>query len=716
MEFIVFVLIVIIAVLLAFFARGGPNIKQFSGGRDKLLKTVKKFAVPHLGDSAAVILRDETAKVIKSADTLVDFSQITHSMGYAPSDTLVKTTIHNGQLKLFLTELQFLTSVLPKKDTPCIVVYAGSSPCHKLGFLSELFPATKFVCVDPNEHLIMFDRSNQYSPKYMSKFLYFAAAAGDRFTIKDRRVNFYGEGIIPREAKKSIPDNIAEIILGGSETYYMIEDYLDDDLSAKLAPLAGGELPFYFISDIRSKNEKAESPTSLDILWNSALMYNWLKIMKPRKFMLKFHPPYTITDRELKAFERELVESPWVNDALAKCPIPFIENYRARKFSFIKGEAIWIQAFAGQSSSESRLIGSALDIVDYDLMSYENRFYYYNKIHRPYGWHTSHESCLDKGIGIDRCGDCALMCRIFSDYWSKYRGTVDGDEIKAAISRLLGIIQRNIKNRYSHHGKYYQQFPTTTSIVDCQEILLIIEEVDKYHSYDMFMAREEIEANVGTWDDAYDYVVSNHAHKSSITKTALQPLIYIKDSHPLAWSALQISGSRALSRGEISELREVIVGKKKFTGNKTSKKIESLAKRTLNLPMNGPVWEELYGKLAAKYKTTILLHSLFPVPIVSAKDAKIIPLCGEFFQEKYDDTHLIIVRVPQTTRVVLESIAFFCRKQEATSLIIHRKNRSMSQLELSPCIDFVKIYSGISIEDEVAEYEIGFINMPEHYL
>lgn len=715
MEIVVFVLVVIIAVLFALLVHKPIGAKQFSGGRDKLLKAVKKFSTPHLGDSTAVILRDETAKVIKGAETLIDFSQITHSMSYAPSDTLVKTTLHNGQLKLFLTELQFLTSVLPKNDSPCIVVYAGSSPCHKLGFLSELFPATKFVCVDPNEHLIMFDQSNQYSSRYISKFLYFVVADGDRFTIKNRRVNFYDEGIIPREAKKSIPDNIAEIILNGSETYYMIEDYLDDELSAKLAPLTSCGLPFYFISDIRSRNEKAESPTSLDILWNSALMYNWLKIMKPQKFMLKFHPPYTITDRELRKFEHELLESPWVNDALGKCPIPFVENYRARKFTFIKGESIWIQAFAGQSSSETRLIGSTLDTIDYDLMDYENRFYYYNKIHRPYGWHTNHEACLDKNIGIDRCGDCALMCQIFSDYWLKYRGTTDGGEIKSAISRLLGIIQRNIKNRYSHHGKYYSQFPTISAIVDCQEYLLIIEEVDKYQSYDMFMTKDEIAANFGAWEDAIEYISSKYSDKSNITKNTINPLLYVNNTHPLAWAAMHITASRWLSRGEIEDLRLAVLNKKKITGGST-KRITSLAKRIVNFPFNGISWNKLYDDLSSKYKHINLLVSSIPVPIIHSPNSKVVDLSGEFFQEKYDNNHLIIVRLPETTRVVLESVISFCRKQEATSLFIHRKNKPMSQFELSPHIDFVKVYNNITSEDDLAEYEIGFINMPEHYL
>ena len=52
-----------------------------------------------------------------------------------------KTTIHWGQRKLFLTELQFLTHFWDPNQVPePIVIYAGAAPGRHFPLLSKLFP------------------------------------------------------------------------------------------------------------------------------------------------------------------------------------------------------------------------------------------------------------------------------------------------------------------------------------------------------------------------------------------------------------------------------------------------------------------------------------------------------------------------------------------------------------------------------------------------
>src|SRR5437016_2478052 len=93
------------------------------------------------------------------------YKDIPHREPYTADRAAKKcAALHNGQVKLFLTELQFLTECLARPDTPAIVVYAGSAPSNKIAYLAELFPAVKFVLVDPNEHFVKYGRGeNQYS-------------------------------------------------------------------------------------------------------------------------------------------------------------------------------------------------------------------------------------------------------------------------------------------------------------------------------------------------------------------------------------------------------------------------------------------------------------------------------------------------------------------------------------------------------------------------
>jgi cap2 methyltransferase len=63
------------------------------------------------------------------------------------------STLHWGQRKLLLTEIEFLTKYLSecknKKDT--YVIYAGSAPGTHIGYLSKLFPDIYFILYDPRQ-------------------------------------------------------------------------------------------------------------------------------------------------------------------------------------------------------------------------------------------------------------------------------------------------------------------------------------------------------------------------------------------------------------------------------------------------------------------------------------------------------------------------------------------------------------------------------------
>jgi hypothetical protein len=397
-------------------------------------------------------------RVLKGVPTTITLDDVPQTMPYAPCKTILRTTMHNGQIKLLITEIEFLTAQLAHHTDRATVVYAGSAPSHKIPFLMAMFPNVQFILVDPNEHFFMNEPLHQYSPGEVDKYLYLAASTGSGPGHKKRmeymrRQRFSPiintiEGPRPRTECPPMPTDLAATISAAAQKCIVIESLMTDDLARQLAPL----MP-YFISDIRTNTSGGDdgSPTDLDILWNSAMMYNWIAIMKPPQYMIKFRCPYPPQDAAIDAARKDYKRSPHMHAALRNCPIDLLGNFGLKKFIFLKG-AIWLQAFAGENSSESRLVGSGRDLTttEYDIDDYDNRFCYYNRIVRSYGYHkVSHP---DIAAGIDHCGDCALMCHVFDSYNKKYSQAVHPAAAVRSIGRSLlenahGIYYKKIENR-----------------------------------------------------------------------------------------------------------------------------------------------------------------------------------------------------------------------------------------------------------------------------
>jgi hypothetical protein len=346
-----------------------------------------------------------------------------------------KDGFHVGQLKLAMSEIQFLTGV----KGPCYVVYAGSAPSNKIPILCELFPAVTWILIDPNTHHFMCGDGVK-SPTTM----YFVSAAGKPEELSST---------MSRDVVKSgeVPANVAEIVAAGEYQVYIIEDYFTNDLATLLAPLPS----LYFISDARTSDDD-DFPSTLDILWNSAMAYNWIKILQPVRYMIKFRCPYgSITPASIKELVADYKRCPHTWPAFEYCDIKFIDNYCAGKFIFLAGDDIKLQAFAPKSSTETRLVGSELDVYEYDTLEYEEKLFYHNRtratIARPHNY-------TSKDLGIDHCNDCALACSILQEYI-----VATGSEytVIELFGHLLRSIQRNLHGhghgRLIHHEPRKQQ-------------------------------------------------------------------------------------------------------------------------------------------------------------------------------------------------------------------------------------------------------------------
>lgn len=495
-----------------------------------------------------------------------EFKDITRRAVYMRHAAEDSVNVHNGQLKLFLTELQFLTLCLKIHDAEGTVVYAGSAPSNKISYLARLFPKIKFVLVDPHEHYIMFPENvpfpeiivgtkgsqgtkgslgsgppglfdddgpddtfttvetndettddestdgdpegysdhpaDMYSPQYAPQVLFFQAAPRDRTSteyvppgLKGRKrahrnvvpmVPVYKPRADPIPAHPPIvkppqldpiileptmterldhavvgviPDNLAEVIDKTSYRFYIIENLFTNELAEKLAKLRG---PVYFISDIRTTSSEIGMPLDYDICMNSAMMYNWLARLKPARFMLKFRCPWTITEDSKRVFLAGRTD--FGDKVFGDCPIDFRGNFAAGKFEYIKPEHLFIQAFAGATSTETRLVGSKLDTMVYDQLEYEEKFMWFNTVHRQRNPiidapdnDGQHIKCYNKRQ------DCALAVKIFDDYLTKFSGGAVASAQHSAeythnpqtavdmLHELLVIIGRTICKTKEHH-------------------------------------------------------------------------------------------------------------------------------------------------------------------------------------------------------------------------------------------------------------------------
>ena len=150
-----------------------------------------------------------------------------------------RTTVHYGQRKLFLSEVEFLTNVcseIPDKSfKKLVVIYAGAAPGIHIGFLSEMFPFIRFVLIDP-----------------------------------------------------------AKFQVETSEKIEIYQEYFTDEMALRFKEDYSDYLRL-FISDIRRfgpgtklTDEEVES----EILEDMNHQMNWYKLLDPFRSLLKFRLPY----------------------------------------------------------------------------------------------------------------------------------------------------------------------------------------------------------------------------------------------------------------------------------------------------------------------------------------------------------------------------------------------------------------------------------------
>lgn len=429
------------------------------------------------------------------------------SMNRSASTDMV-STIHIGQRKLFMNELQFLTHYMKDRNDPATVIYAGSAPSMHLPYLASLFPKVRFILVDPNEHILIKDR---------------APASGDRVTdithysnggdvayvtssphIMSQRTLMDGTPIqrniqvwTGRELRMVDPSRyrfptdygtigrrIVSCMRRRNIRYVIAESYFTDELCEELAKLKG---PLFFWSDIRTSAGKY--PTDANIIYNNIQQMRWVSILGPDASMLKFRAPYYPTDTsdryqwdkykdalaELEA-NRDNPVFQWVYDTYGIDPV---EDMRNMRYAVPVGD-LYIQPWAGQSSSEVRLRLEKGDNRVYyiDVAQYEDTMFAYNVIIRPFRFFASHQR--DEQLGIDGCGDCALEMQIWKEYSDKYMdGRMDLIESARNLCHRVGMSYRPL------HVHYHGEFQAPYRAISRTEANSMLEAMPPYHSTDV---------------------------------------------------------------------------------------------------------------------------------------------------------------------------------------------------------------------------------------
>ncbi len=158
---------------------------------------------------------------------------------YRKTNNEFKKCIHWGQLKLFLTEIHFLTLSCQKfGSNKKVFIYAGAAPGDHSVLLHKMFPDITFILVDPapfNHTVITYSKS-------VSNFKIISGIDGQGF----------------------FTNKLAE---------YLKNKFHNSTI--------------LFTSDIRLNN-----PDEIDVQQDQIRQFNWIKILEPNISMVKFRLPY----------------------------------------------------------------------------------------------------------------------------------------------------------------------------------------------------------------------------------------------------------------------------------------------------------------------------------------------------------------------------------------------------------------------------------------
>ena len=363
----------------------------------------------------------------------------------------ISENIHWGQLKLFYSELEFLTICLENgyKLEESVVIYIGAAPGIHTKYLTKLFPNLHCILIDPAKFYI---EENNFISIYTGKKGFFT--------------------------DDSIPELLAHNFL---------------KICNKII----------FISDIRSNtNEDSIFKEMLD-------QQRWLLKLNADISMLKFRLPYTLDNGNdnwtydlnyIKQYIKNTVGRPCINKKNNLC--------------YLKGD-IYLQIFPPQYSTETRLIvdkhKDKYKLFNYDTIKYEEKCYYYNtEIRKNQMYYLESKELKNHLIGFkDNYETCSIyyiiqkFCKITKQDQSlsniiniiydihNFHNTIETFVGNEKIKKSLGISHMfTIYEKFSNYNKFKNKLldNTNNDLQNRKEILMnsinkIYKNVMAYNDY-----------------------------------------------------------------------------------------------------------------------------------------------------------------------------------------------------------------------------------------
>lgn len=225
---------------------------------------------------------------------------------YRSRNKEVKSSIHWGQRKLIISEIQFLSLyALPK--TAHHIVYVGSAPGTHIAFLDDMFDRQHtWELIDPGQ----FDRETLGGRRNIwmrNEFCTNALAYGiNARRIEEhypalaalyRSVSFTEKNATPmQDLHEKLQDQVGSMDVARVtvDIPSMYEPLLDMPRGLELLCLVGMERakPLLFISDIRTGNVSMPNFEE-HVAENMRAQESWTRILQAEYSMLKFRLPYT---------------------------------------------------------------------------------------------------------------------------------------------------------------------------------------------------------------------------------------------------------------------------------------------------------------------------------------------------------------------------------------------------------------------------------------
>lgn len=431
---------------------------KYLGAKNKGLACTKRASFSEFINSKPIRRFHGIIDEVKAKEfpVLVTLDDIKYHMEYSNVGVDFKTNLHIGQRKLFMNELQFLTHHLDSKNSMCYVIYAGAAPSNHIYKLHEYFPNIKFILVDPAQFNIYLHNSHMTHLNTANDGIVYLKydKNNSKLSLDPSKVNFY-DGTTNDVVRRMVVSNeynnkMRKFIEESNYKIFIIQDYYTDALSELFSKLSD---TVFFFSDIRTGLLGEESPTDLDILWNSAQQLNWVNILKPSALMVKFRCPYYMDFRGKTEDEIRNIIAKSSDGSIERAlnyGVDFIKNYMKRKMVYFTG-SIYIQPWGPVTTTEVRIVSDDYTkMTEYPCLEAEEKFFYFNNIDRTIVNHVN--PYANRSIGFDHCNDCALEALIWDEYARKFGGI----DVITEVKGLTSLLGKSLKQ--GGHGFLFELF------------------------------------------------------------------------------------------------------------------------------------------------------------------------------------------------------------------------------------------------------------------